>query len=134
MFRKEEPIAVSPDKLDKMGTLIAPGALFEGKLRAKGMLRVDGTVIGEISCDGNMVIGKDGKVEAKVEAVNLTIGGVLKGDVKVAERLEVLPTGRLEGNASTKIIVIEDGGFFSGSCEMPTPEGKLVAKANPKKE
>lgn len=131
MFRKEEPIAVSPDKLDKMGTLIAPGALIEGKLHAKGMLRIDGTVTGEITCEGNVVIGKDGKVEARVEAVNLTIGGVLKGDVKVAERLEVLPTGRLEGNASTKIIVIEDGGFFSGSCEMPTPEGKVVAKANP---
>ncbi len=134
MFKKDDPIPVSAENLDKMGTLVGAGAVFEGTLRAKGLLRIDGTVKGEVICEGNMVIGKDGKVEARVEAVNLTIGGGLKGDVKTAERLEILPSGKLEGNAVTKIIVIEDGGFFSGSCEMLTPEGKVVAKARPRFE
>ncbi|MBO8125674.1 MAG: polymer-forming cytoskeletal protein [Firmicutes bacterium] len=134
MFKKGESIPVSPDKLDKMGTLIASGVYIEGTLKAKGMLRVDGTVCGEIICDGSMIIGKEGKVEAKVQAANLTIGGELKGDVKVADRLEILPSGRLEGNAVTNVIVIEDGGVFSGSCEMPIPEGKVVARAKPKEQ
>lgn len=136
MFKKDEPIPVSGENLDKMGTLVGSGVFFEGTLKAKGLLRIDGTVKGEVYCEGNLVIGKEGKVEAKVQTGNLTIGGVLTGDVKVQDRLEILPSGRLEGNAETKVIIIEDGGFFSGSCVMPTPEGKVVAQAQgqPKKE
>ena len=46
------------------------------------------------------------------------IGGRVIGDVTASDRVEVSPSGSLEGNISAPRIVIAEGAFFKGIVDM----------------
>jgi cytoskeletal protein CcmA (bactofilin family) len=62
----------NPDKVD---TLVGNKTMFEGKLNAYGGIRIDGTVKGEIECEGVLVVGNAGKIEANITSDSAIIGG-----------------------------------------------------------
>ena len=73
------------------------------------------------------------------------IAGRVVGDVTASDRVEVAPTGSLEGNVAAPRIVISEGAFFKGRVEMKghparearrprgagEPEAKPVETGNP---
>jgi len=61
-------------------------------------------------------------VEGEVRSRLVSITGKLKGTVHAAERLEIKEKGVVVGDIYTPCLVIDPGGFFDGTCHMPTPE------------
>ena len=76
------------------------------------------TFDGHIRLDSKVVIGAKGHVDGTVEARAVTVGGRVNGDVKGKERVEVLASGRLEGDVVAPKVVIADGAFFKGAVDM----------------
>lgn len=108
-------------------TIISKDTIIEGKISLPTSLRVDGKILGEIECEGIVYIGKGAYVEPLIRAENIVIAGEVKGDVIASEKVRIEPSGKLIGSISSKGIVIEDGGTFSGTSmiyDVATAEEK----------
>lgn len=107
-------------------THIAPGSRVRGEISGPTELLVEGEVEGEIRIDAVVMIGTDGQVQGPITAQVVRIGGRVFGDVTAADRVEVAPSGTLEGNIAAPRIVIAEGAFFKGQVEM---KGERVEEA-----
>lgn len=121
----EQPVFNSkgPEKMPEAGkveTVIGPGATLKGEMHSRGTLRVDGNVEGKVSADGSVIVGEKGVVKAEVVAGHVVIGGTVHGKVTGREKVEILSTGRLHGDVTTKParFVVAEGVIFEGRCTM----------------
>jgi cytoskeletal protein CcmA (bactofilin family) len=96
-------------------TIIGSDTVIEGKITLPTSLRVDGKVKGEIVCNGDVYIGKDAYVEPSIKAKNIVIAGEVHGDVETTEKVQIEAKGKLTGSATSRGMVIEDGGIFNGN-------------------
>ncbi len=110
---KEEKDSVSRKNLE---TYIGKDAKFEGHLKFFGTIRIEGFFKGEISGDGTLVIGKEGKLESNVHVTNIIIFGEVYGDIIAEKRVDIQSAGKVIGNIETPTIGIEQGAIFEGNC------------------
>jgi cytoskeletal protein CcmA (bactofilin family) len=75
-------------------------------------------VEGEIRIDSLVVVGAEGTVQGPVSAPVVRIGGRVAGSVTATDRVEVSPSGSLEGDIAAPRVVIAEGAFFKGRVEM----------------
>ncbi len=99
-------------------TLIGEEAYFHGVLSAKGSLRVEGVVEGDITDAVSVEIGKKGRVKGNIAAETLSVAGQVDGDVVCSRSVELLAQSRLSGNIRTARLRIEEGALFDGNCAM----------------
>ncbi len=99
-------------------TRIAPGSLVRGELSGTTELLIDGRVEGEVRVDATVVVGAEGEVVGPVRGRTVRVGGRVTGRVEAAERVELLPSGAVEGDIAAPRIVIAEGAFFKGQVEM----------------
>jgi cytoskeletal protein CcmA (bactofilin family) len=114
-------------------THIAPGSRIQGQLSGPTELLVEGEIEGEIRIDSSVMVGTEGVVHGPVSARVVRIGGKVFGSVTASERVEVSPSGSLEGDVAAPRIIIAEGAFFKGRVEMTgadKPEGR-PAKEQP---
>jgi len=107
----------NPDiKGSKTITIIAEGVTVDGKINSPGSTRIDGTVKGEIISENEVVIGKEGKVDATVKTKNAIIAGSFKGEMIATGEVEISSTGKFTGNLTQKdaLLTIAKGGLFKG--------------------
>lgn len=91
---------------------------FNGTMRFKESLKIDGKFNGEIYSNGFLYIEKDAVVSANIKVGSVIIGGTVKGNIEATEKLEMLTTGQVFGNIKTAKLKIADGVVFDGQCEM----------------
>ena len=103
-------------------SLVDEHSTFNGKYHSSRNLVVEGTVEGEIVCDGRVTVAEQAMVQAKVTAQDLTVAGKIEGEISCRGLLEVLPTGQVQGTVNTSRLVIHDGAFCNGSLTMQTPD------------
>lgn len=119
----------------KFDTLIGEDTVVEGSLNSKTSLTIYGVVKGQIDCQGRVVIGQSGSVEADVLADDVSVSGKVLGNVTAKSKLQLAPTGSIKGDIKTARLVMEDGGKFDGHCEMLTgAKAENKTKALPPKE
>lgn len=107
---------------DKVDTLIGKDTVFQGNLNASGTLRVDGKVTGEINCQGDIVVGENGLVEAEIKARSILVAGTIKGNVIAQAKVELASTGTIMGDINVAGLTIDDGAVFDGNCTMKNYE------------
>jgi len=115
MFGKEKTEKIDTMKID---TIIGHNVCLEGTLTSKETLRIDGKVKGKIECDGSILIGTEGIVEAEVIADNVYIAGELRGNVIANNYLEINESGKVFGDITTAKLVVDQGVVFEGRCHM----------------
>ena len=99
-------------------SVIGPNTYFKGEVQGDGNLRVEGVLEGLVDITGNLVITESGKVLADIKANNISIAGAVKGNI-VANRVEVLDTGRVWGDLDLKSLLINEGAYIRGQTVMP---------------
>ncbi|HYN20400.1 MAG TPA: polymer-forming cytoskeletal protein [Thermoanaerobaculia bacterium] len=107
-------------------THIAPGSRVKGEISGPTELLIEGEVEGEIRIDALVMIGTEGLVQGPITAQVVRVGGRVFGNVTAVDRVEVAPSGTLEGNIAAPRIVIAEGAFFKGQVEM---KGEKVEEA-----
>lgn len=100
------------------------GSRVTGQLNFQGPARIDGTVDGEIQCQGMLTIGEGAEVRAKISGQVVVIRGKVEGNVTAKEKLEIAAPGRLIGNLETPRLVITEGVVFDGDCSMGVARSK----------
>ncbi len=116
MFQK----SATPTALDQpeSETVIAPGVKVEGEVASKGNISVEGEVYGSIKTDQHLRIGRGAKIFANVKAQSAFVSGVVSGNIKIKDRLELTDTATIIGDVETKTIIIAEGGTIHGKVEM----------------
>jgi cytoskeletal protein CcmA (bactofilin family) len=94
------------------------GTEFHGELRFKDTFRVDGRVKGKIVSENTLVVGESAKVEADIDCGVVSIKGSVTGRVQGRQRIELLSGARVQGTLVSPRLVIEEGAFFQGNCDM----------------
>ena len=89
-----------------------------GDIKFKENFRIDGVFKGKILSGGGLIIGETGEVEADIEVISIAINGRVKGSIKAKEKIEIFSKGRVIGSVAAPKMIIEDGAFFQGSCQM----------------
>jgi cytoskeletal protein CcmA (bactofilin family) len=102
---------------------------IKGELSGSEDVYVDGQVEGSIHLSGNSItVGPNGRVNASINAKNVTIGGTVDGNIQAAGRTELRKTAVVNGDVQTKRIAIEEGAFFKGKLEIMS-DGKPALPA-----
>lgn len=99
-------------------TIVGQGAKLEGTVVSAGSLRIDGQVKGQVNADGDVMLAPTSQVEADIRAQNVSVAGRFKGSIVVKGRAEIARGGRVDGNITSKTLVVEDGAIFQGQSTM----------------
>ncbi|HEY7476940.1 MAG TPA: polymer-forming cytoskeletal protein [Actinomycetota bacterium] len=99
-------------------TIVGAGARLEGNLVSAGSMRVDGHVKGQINADGDVTLSPQSQVEADIRAQNVSVAGRFKGTLVVKGKAHLARGGRIDGNITSKTLVVEEGGVFHGQSIM----------------
>ena len=111
--------------------LLGRGTRFEGKLYFEGKVRIDGAFKGEIKSDDTLIIGDGAEVNAEIDVATVIIrGGVVHGNIRASQSLEVHAPAKLVGNVHSPSLFIERGVEFQGSCRMDPVEKTDDKSAN----
>ncbi|MBQ8677066.1 MAG: polymer-forming cytoskeletal protein [Alphaproteobacteria bacterium] len=95
-------------------TIIGESSRLLGNIESDGMIHVDGTIEGDVTCD-ELIIGVKGMVAGSVTTSNLQLFGTLKGKAK-ADNLFIAKSAKLMGDATHNTIAIEPGAYIDGHC------------------
>ncbi len=109
-----------------MNTLIGHGTVVEGTLNVSSSMRVDGKIVGQVTCSDSLLVGKTGVLEASVKVKNATIGGRIEGDIVASEVVILEGNSTVLGDVTTKKLIIEEGAVFNGTCHMSGDASKSV--------
>jgi cytoskeletal protein CcmA (bactofilin family) len=107
---------------DELNGFMDQGTQFHGELRFRDSFRIDGELKGRIVSDNTLIVGETGKVDADVECSVVSIRGTVTGRVQARDRIELLAGSRVQATLVAPRLVIEEGAFFQGECDM-SPSG-----------
>jgi cytoskeletal protein CcmA (bactofilin family) len=123
--REEENVVVRGGDVH---TLLGKGSEFDGKLTFEGQVRIDGKFSGQIFTKDTLVIGEGARVNAEINAGTVIVNGVVEGNIRATQLIELHTPGRVKGNLECPSLVIDKGVMFEGACKMesigksgPTP-------------
>ncbi len=117
--------------LNRLDTIIGPGTVFEGSLNSKESICVDGTVRGKIICEGSVIVGEKGRVDADIMADSVILSGMVNGHIVAKSKLEITTNGKLKGDIKTGSLIIAEGVLFEGKCQMITEDHVFETPALP---
>lgn len=110
-------------KKDKMITFFGKNTKLDGKLTFEGTVRIDGHFRGEISADGNLIVGEEGVIEADIHVSYIRINGEIHGNIFAHQRVDIRAPGKVFGNILAPTVVIDEGVIFEGMTRMYQAKG-----------
>ncbi len=102
-------------------TVLANGAKLTGTVDASSSLQVDGELEGKITSNGDVILSPGSRVEADIQADNVTVAGQYKGNIVVRNRAELTKEARVVGNITCQALVMAEGAWFEGQLSMGNP-------------
>lgn len=117
-----EPAAAGEEEI--LGFL-GEGTVLEGDLNLQGGFRVDGKIHGRVRTEAALVVGPQGEIVGEeIRACTMTVSGMVKGNLHVSQRLDILSGGRVLGHVvlGRRALRIDSGGLFEGTVSMPDGE------------
>ncbi|MDK2868634.1 MAG: hypothetical protein PWP51_1203 [Clostridiales bacterium] len=124
MFSKKE-VTTSFD------LVIGPNSMVNGNLESEASVRIDGTVIGNITAKGNVILSERGRIEGNIICDNLEIHGQCTGNVKSKGRIDLTKSSKLFGDIVCMTLNTETGAKFEGNCRvLPETNIEIVTQVS----
>jgi len=102
--------------------ILGRNAEFEGSLKFFGTALIEGRFKGDISGEGTLSIGQEGKIEADIHVSHIIIYGEVRGNIMAEKKLEINVPGKVYGNIESPVVTIETGAVLQGECRTHPPE------------
>jgi cytoskeletal protein CcmA (bactofilin family) len=97
-----------------VNTIIGPDTFVEGNINSAGFTRIDGSVKGDLSAAGRVIVGEKARMKSNIQGTFVTIGGVVFGNVIASEKIVVLSTGLVVGDIISRHIKADEGALLHG--------------------
>ena len=114
---------------DQIENVLGRSVVVHGDLKADGSFRIDGTVEGSVESKAAVYIGESGVVRGDVRGGDVVVAGQVTGNVSCTGHLEIVATGKIEGDLDAQSVRIETGGVFRGTSHMAGKPGDKEAAA-----
>jgi cytoskeletal protein CcmA (bactofilin family) len=115
-----------------MSNMITTGTKIEGNINASSDMRIDGELVGNLYCNGKVVIGAEGKIIGDIDCQNAVIEGIFQGRLKCSELLNIRETAQIKGEITTDKLMVQSGAVFNVVCNMggylPSSNGQVKSK------
>ena len=108
------------NKISEISGFLDQGIELTGELHFTGILRLDGDFHGSIFAEGRLVIGEHANVHADIKVAEIVIAGQVFGSIEAKRRIEILSTGRVQGDVHTPVLVVQPGSMLDGRTSMAT--------------
>jgi cytoskeletal protein CcmA (bactofilin family) len=102
-------------------SIIALGMRVEGELITDGVVKIEGTVVGSIRAEQQVLVAKGGTVDGDVYTQEAILGGEVRGAIYASRRVEVQATSVVHGDIATQRIMVHEGGEVNGRVKMGDP-------------
>ena len=99
-------------------SLIGAGMKVIGDIETSGVVKVEGTVEGNIRNARQVLLGRQGEITGDIHARDVVLGGRVAGTIYATERVEVQGTASVNGDIQTKSIVVLEGARVNGAVKM----------------
>lgn len=123
----EEPSLPAIPMVDAQTTVVSHDTTWKGEISSEGSIHIHGQFDGTVQAKEDVYILEEATVQATIQATNVVIGGAFNGSLTCNNRLEVLPSGRVEGEVLAPTLVVHDGAAINGSIRMTTGESSDTA-------
>ena len=107
-----------------VNTIIGPNSMVRGDVEAPGFTRIDGNIKGNLHAQGRVVVGESARMRSSITGTNITIGGVVDGNILASERLIVLSSALIIGDITTRRIEADEGCIIHGKVQVCQSEEK----------
>ncbi|MDR2071865.1 MAG: polymer-forming cytoskeletal protein [Spirochaetaceae bacterium] len=101
-----------------LNTIIGPGSFIQGDIETGGFTRIDGSLKGNLHAKGRVVVGEKARMRSSITGTNITIGGVVDGNILASERLIILPSAMIIGDITTRRIEANEGCLIHGKVRI----------------
>jgi cytoskeletal protein CcmA (bactofilin family) len=108
---------------------------FNGFLRFKETLKIQGKFKGTIEATGALIVDKGAVVEADhISVTSLTVYGTVIGAIHAMDKIDMLSGAEVRGDVSAAHLRIADGVLFEGQCSMTWAEKEVEIFSRPTEE
>ena len=104
------------------------GTSFVGELSFRNTMRIDGKFKGSIKSKNVLIVGETAEIEGEIDVSNVSINGKVSGKIIADKKIEIHSKGKVYADIETLKLVIEDGAFFQGKCNMKGMDTPAVEK------
>ncbi len=107
-----------------INTIIGPETSIKGSLHSQRSMQIDGTVEGEINCQGDVYIGEKSVIKARIIARSVTVSGEVFGNIETLKGLSISKTGKVYGDITGDQLNVDEGGIYRGKVNMDVISSK----------
>jgi cytoskeletal protein CcmA (bactofilin family) len=108
---------------------------FNGILRFKETLCIQGKFKGTIEATGALIVDRGAVVEADhISVTSLTVYGTVVGAVHAIDKIDILSGAQVRGDMTAARLRIADGVLFEGQCSMTRVEKEVEIFSRPTEE
>ena len=91
-----------------------------GDIISKADFRIDGSVEGNITTTGKVVVGNSGKITGKLSCSNADVSGSISGHILISETLSLMSESYIQGDITTAKLSVEEGAQVDATIVMKT--------------
>ena len=106
----------------KLETIVGDGTRVAGQVSAKGTIRIDGILEGDVDADW-VVVGETGKILGNIRSRGVVVGGSVAGNIEAAETVELMRGAKMTGEIRAPKLSVSEGAFFEGRSRMKGEAG-----------
>jgi cytoskeletal protein CcmA (bactofilin family) len=99
-------------------SIISADSTIKGDMESDGDIRIDGKLIGNVTCKAKIIIGQQGIVEGNLNGNQADVLGTINGDIKMTGQLNLLGKSIINGNIHVGKLQMESTVVFNGKCVM----------------
>jgi cytoskeletal protein CcmA (bactofilin family) len=107
-------------------TVVGASVTLRGELTSAGNIQIDGEVTGNVTAQGDVTVGRTGRIKGDISGLNIQISGQVHGKVQAEDKFELRYSGRLKGDVSCQAIEVHEGGYLLGKVVMSDPEAETL--------
>jgi cytoskeletal protein CcmA (bactofilin family) len=96
---------------------------IKGQVTFSSEMVIDGEVEGDITSDGKLTVGENGKVTGDIQVGCVTVQGIVKGDILASARCALRAGATLQGNVEAPRFAVDETASFNGSATISATRG-----------
>ncbi len=95
-------------------SIVAADMRLEGHVTSAGVVKIEGTVVGNIRADRQVLVSAGATVQGDIHTPVAIINGNVTGAIVAKDRTELHPSSVVNGDITTNRLVVQEGSQVNG--------------------
>lgn len=97
-------------------------------------LRISGNFEGTLDTKGKLMVGEGADIKASLTGEDISIAGVIKGDIVATSSLSISSTAHVKGDIRTPALSVESGAVIDGNLVMSSSSSQASGESSDRGE